>query len=67
MSLISHCLDCAAAAPILGRFAGVFGLVEIHSPYCRACIANHAEDLDTSAHEIVAHLDATEAACPGLH
>ena len=67
MSLISHCLDCGAAAPVLGRFAGAFGLVEIHSPYCHACIGNHAEDLDASPHELVAHLHATGAACPALH
>ena len=67
MSVITHCLDCGTKSPVIGRFAGFFGLVEIHSPYCRACIAEHAEDFGHSPHEAIAMIDAAAASCPSLH
>lgn len=67
MSLITHCVDCGAPAPVLGRFAGFFGLVEIHSPYCRECIGHHADDIGRAPHEAVAALDTATATCPAVH
>ena len=67
MSLITHCLDCGTDSPVIGRFAGFFGLVEIHSPYCLACITEHADDLGHSPYDAIASLVAAASSCPSLH
>lgn len=39
-----QCEDCGADAPIIGRFAGFFGVQPRYSRYCIDCIGNHAAE-----------------------
>lgn len=57
MPYTTHCLDCGAETPIIGRRIGFFGLQEIRSRYCRDCIGSHAHEVGCTPEELVAELD----------
>ena len=57
MPYITHCLDCGAEAPVIGRWIGFFGLQEVRSRYCRNCIGSHAHEVGCTAEALLAELD----------
>lgn len=42
--MTKQCEDCGADSPIIGRFAGFFGVQPRYSRYCVDCIGAHASE-----------------------